>query len=234
MQSTCTYAICESRVRSRGLCESHYRKWRRCAISVPWVPEAQVRYNGDLCKASECDRAVAAREFCLMHYKRWRKHGTATPQRKIATRAESFSSRTRHATAPVSRPGLGDCIEWQGALNHGGYGVFTHRASGVKKKLAHRMSLEMDGVELPHGMVVDHLCRNRKCVNPHHLEVVTNEENLRRGAGYRLRNGMDNSCINGHEYTLKNTYSNPNKPGDIRCMECARTRDRERSRKKAS
>lgn len=83
-------------------------------------------------------------------------------------------------------------------------------------------------------MVIDHLCRVRLCVNPSHLEAVTNLENLRRGAGYGLQNGMRSKCINGHRYTPKNTYTAPD--GGIRCRACARNRDinRPRARKKAA
>lgn len=186
------------------------------------------------CLGKGCKRAPVARGMCLMHYKRWRKWGSPEGSAPRTTLREAFDDRLKVGHAPAHRPGLGRCTEWTGEISPAGYGIITHRPSGKIKKLAHRVALQIGGVEIPAGMVVDHLCRNRRCVNRSHLEIVTNEENLRRGIGHRLRNGMDSRCINGHEYTSENTYSNPNKAGDIRCMECARERDRKRSRKKSA
>jgi len=92
--------------------------------------------------------------------------------------------------------------------------------------LAHRYAYESVKGQIPHGLVIDHLCRNRLCVNPNHLEPVTNLENLQRGLGYALQNGMRTACIHGHEYTHQNTYVSPR--GDTRCRECARIRDSKR------
>ena len=107
----------------------------------------------------------------------------------------------------------------QGARMVSGYGVLS-LGRGVTM-LAHRWSYEHFVGPIPDGLVIDHLCRVRHCVNPDHLEPVTNEENLRRGAGYGLRNGMRSACINGHEYTPENTYTHPTK-GSVTCRECAR------------
>lgn len=186
------------------------------------------------CTGEECPRGPVARGMCLKHYKRWKKWGSPEGAAPKISRGDSFRAKTTVSDFPHGRPGLGKCIEWRGLINHAGYGIFTHRPSGVIRQMAHRAALELEGEQIPEGMVVDHVCRNRACVNPAHLEIVTNEENLRRGIGYRLRNGMDNSCVHGHKYTPENTYENPNKAQDIRCRECSRERDRVRSRKKAA
>lgn len=128
---------------------------------------------------------------------------------------------------PSTRPGLGRCWIWMRSTFRSGYGAF-HPKHG-QTVLAHRYSWELQVGPIPDGHVLDHLCRNRACVNPAHLEPVSNTENLRRGKGYRLRNGMDDSCINGHAYTPDNTYINPNDNTDMRCRACSRDRDRRRA-----
>ena len=75
-----------------------------------------------------------------------------------------------------------ECWEWQGRLDRYGYGEFKH--GGVKHK-AHRWIYQQLNFTLESDMFVDHLCRNRKCVRPAHLELVTPQENTRRGTANR-------------------------------------------------
>lgn len=76
----------------------------------------------------------------------------------------------------------GDCWEWTGQLDRYGYGAFKYQG---KKHKAHRWIYEKLHFTLEPDMVVDHLCRNRKCVRPEHLELVTMAENTRRGIAHR-------------------------------------------------
>jgi hypothetical protein len=115
-----------------------------------------------------------------------------------------------------------DCWLWTASLHGGGYGQFHSK----HERAAHRWAYLYFVGPIPDGLILDHLCRNRACVNPDHLEAVTNEENLRRGMGYKVVNGLDPRCVRGHAYTPENTYHRPD--GSVVCRACARERDKSR------
>ena len=95
------------------------------------------------------------------------------------------------------------CWQWQGRINPKGYGIFQGR-------MAHRFSFILANGEIPDGLEIDHLCRNRGCVRPNHLELVTHSENLKRGiVGRKNHNAFKTHCKYGHEFTPENTYRYP-------------------------
>lgn len=120
----------------------------------------------------------------------------------------------------VSVRGEDDCWEWQGNKNHGGYGMVKRRALGGSL-MAHRAAYEIVNGPIPDGLVIDHLCRNRTCQNPKHLEAVTQKVNLHRGVdvGGKLAKLAKSSCRNGHQYTAENTAA---RSGRRRCRTCER------------
>jgi hypothetical protein len=95
-----------------------------------------------------------------------------------------------------------DCWNWHAAKSDG-YGLFY---DGEKVVRAHRFSYQYFIGIIPDGLVLDHLCRNRLCVNPNHLEPVTVRKNILRGEGPTAKNAIKTHCPQGHEYNLKNTY----------------------------
>jgi HNH endonuclease len=108
------------------------------------------------------------------------------------------------------------CWIWTGVLNKTGkYGVISVNS---KKVYAHVASyVEFIG-EKPEGLELDHLCRNRSCVNPEHLEPVTNKTNVLRGVGPTAINAKKTHCIHGHLLSGYNLIEN--KKGNRACREC--------------
>ena len=119
------------------------------------------------------------------------------------------------------------CIEWSGSIDEDGYGRIQHEE---KWKLAHRFVFEKQFGRIVDGMVIDHLCRNRNCVNVMHMDVVTPYENLMRGNGVTALNAMKLYCKYGHRLSGANLGTF--KKGGRFCRECQRRRWREyRARK---
>ncbi|HKY57619.1 MAG TPA: HNH endonuclease signature motif containing protein [Aeromicrobium sp.] len=111
------------------------------------------------------------------------------------------------------------CWEWNGYRDKGGYGRFSLDG---QSRLAHRVSYALFVGEIPEGLTLDHLCRNRCCVNPSHLEPVTQRINNIRGLGPTSVNAHKTHCKRGHEFTPDNIYVHPTNGGRV-CRICKRT-----------
>ena len=109
----------------------------------------------------------------------------------------------------------GDCWLWTASRNNGGYGLF--KLAG-KTTTAHRISYELHVGVIPDGMCVLHTCDVRMCVNPDHLFLGTQTDNMQDKANKGRHHGqLKTHCKHGHEYTKENTYMR----GDGRhCREC--------------
>lgn len=120
------------------------------------------------------------------------------------------------------------CWLWMRAMNQYGYGRFW---DGERLVASHRYAYELMVGPIPDGLHIDHLCRTRACVNPKHLEPVTNQENCIRGERWTPDKIKDH-CRYGHPYSGWNLYINPS--GKRQCRECvkagtARYRERRRA-----
>lgn len=126
------------------------------------------------------------------------------------------------------------CWEWQGGKTSKGYGQFTYKNGGR----AHRYSYEYFVGKIPKNLTIDHLCKNKTCVNPKHLEAVSMRENVLRSDGISARNAKKTVCIRGHEFTKENTYLRKLKKVALKvrvCIECKREHHRQwKIRKKSS
>lgn len=110
------------------------------------------------------------------------------------------------------------CWNWKGYKDFG-YGRFTIYNT---KLMAHRFSYEMKNGMIDPELCLDHLCRNKKCVNPDHLEAVTIGENVRRGISTAATNFNKITCIRNHLLSGDNLYIT--KDGRRQCRACGRIR----------
>jgi hypothetical protein len=116
-----------------------------------------------------------------------------------------------------------DCLIYRTKPNQDGYVRIS--VNGVKW-MTHRYALWCEGIVVPDGYEVDHLCRNRACCNPAHLEVVSHLENMRRGLGRDRINAAKTHCCRGHEFTEATTYRTTT--NQRQCKVCRRMKDRDR------
>lgn len=125
--------------------------------------------------------------------------------------------------AKVAMPSTHDgCMTWLASLRNGRYGSFE---AGGRTVQAHRFSYELNVEPVPAGLVLDHRCRNTRCVRPDHLEPVEQRENILRGTAPPARNARASACVRGHEFTVANTYRRTRDGRDVRdCVTCARRR----------
>jgi hypothetical protein len=114
-----------------------------------------------------------------------------------------------------------DCWVWTAHLNAAGYGRF--RLSEPRRLVyAHRFAYELLVGPIPEGLSLDHLCRNRSCVRPTHLEPVTQRTNLLRGSGFAATQAEQIYCKYGHPLWGENVYSRPTSPNRRECRTCKR------------
>lgn len=206
------------------------------------------------CSIPGCERGGRMkRGWCSMHYSRWRKFGNplmleashelvaSDPLHSLIAGAKAsdqpcingcneigrplLCTRCLHRFYSKAQPSDGGCWLWTGTITTDGYAMF-----GVKRRnrLAHRLAYEQMIGPVPEGLVLDHLCRVRNCVNPAHLDPVVQQVNVARGVGLAALTRRVGVCQRGHEMSGDNVVVIPSDPGRRRCRKCQRIRDRRR------
>lgn len=196
--------------------------------------------NEKTCTIDGCESTHRIRRgWCNAHYLRWLRHGDPLEGNPSPRPVREFDHASAAADGePVNRYGQtlrgillshvvyeGECWVMNVSLTSNGYAQVMFNK---KSALAHRASYEIHIGPIPDGAVIDHLCRNRACVNPSHLEPVTTFENNARGEGVTRLNLAKMRCPRGHPYDAENTYEHK---GKRYCRECVRSRSRDRQRR---
>ena len=157
-----------------------------------------------ICSVSECFKQVRAKGYCWQHYRRYLRYGDPL----ILRSNHSHGGKLRFSSDEAKYNFLSridiqlqdQCWEWKGSCDAGGYGRLTWQGYIAS---AHRIMYQLTYGDIPQGLEIDHLCSNRKCVNPRHLEAVTHKTNVQRGA-----NTTRTYCKHGHLYNDSNTRIN--------------------------
>lgn len=219
---TCSFSGCGHPENRWGLCAAHVAQRRR---GTPLTDVRRVKDLPDTCTVDDCDLPHRSSGYCQAHYAqtlRGQEPHDFTPQGlPLAVRMERYTDKSQG----------GECWQWTGPLNDSGYGEIGVGGRDGEKVRAHRAAWIRAHGPIPTGMILDHLCGNRACVNPDHLRLATHEVNaynrtvLSRNntSGYRgvhrVRSGRWQArvTIGGQNHNL-GVYDTPEEANEVACQ----------------
>lgn len=186
-KGTCTIEGCERPLKGRGFCNTHLERLRKHGTTDLIVRSPQS------CGVPGCERPFHAKGYCSAHIGRLERYGDLridVPVGGVSWQERFWAKVNKEGALSEYRPDLGPCWEWLAVLSEPkpmGYGRFFF---GKVSRPAHQLAYELLIGPIPEGLELDHLCRVRHCVNPAHLEPVTQGENIRRGWQARAELGL--------------------------------------------
>jgi hypothetical protein len=209
---SCAEPGCNRLAKARGLCGTHYA-YRRRHGTLPLL----VLKSASGCDFPGCQKPYEAHGLCTTHLRRLQKTGTLkTPIRSLPP-TERFWIKVDRSGGPEA------CWPWLASIRgNNGYGGVWWKG---KTCLAHRVAWELTNGPIPEGLTLDHLCRDRACCNPRHLEPVTHQVNILRGDAPSAVVARTKVCKRGHPQTPENVYIHQ-KRGRRHCKVCQRDRER--------
>ena len=145
------------------------------------------------CSIDGCTHRAHARSYCKSHYERFRRSGNPLPKPRIS-RAKPLAE--RFWSHVIKSPG---CWEWTASKTTKGYGMYWVSTKPKRRTTAHRLAYELAFGAVPDEMLVDHVCHNRGCVNPEHLRLATNKQNMENPAGLRSDNTSGHQGVYFHK-----------------------------------
>ena len=176
MERMCSIGGCSRPFKGRGWCEMHLLRWRKYGdTSIVRKKQPKPLEQRKRCAIEGCDELLAGRGWCQKHYMRWVRTGDPNTVRPAH---RNYSTPVAGRLHMFEQGDPGECWLWRGATNKNGYGIVGSKGSVV---LAHRAVYQELVGPIEAGMTLDHLCANKLCVNPSHLEPCSRRENMFRG-----------------------------------------------------
>lgn len=165
---TCHALDCDRPATRKRLCDAHYRQQLNGYDFTPIEPRRKSR-PGNICTFEACGRPRSTWELCVGHYGQLMRKENLRPL--IGSEGEDL----KNFWSKVDKNGPDGCWVWKGKKSNGGYG--SAYVGGVGTTAHRHMWQITHETTIPDGLVVDHLCSNRSCVNPDHLRVVDQQLN---------------------------------------------------------